>query len=54
MSNARTDREVPKPAFCPYCGSEHLAFRMNVPRCLSCRAVFILMFCRYTRKSRKA
>lgn len=37
--------------FCPYCGSSSLKFVGMVPRCLTCRAVFHLMFSRWTRKS---
>lgn len=44
---------APKPEFCPYCGNPALVFRMGVPRCMYCRAVFFLMFSRYTRKPKR-
>jgi hypothetical protein len=42
-----------EPKFCPFCGAKSIKFVHLVPRCTSCRAVFLVDFFRYARKSPK-
>ena len=41
----------PELKFCPYCGAPSIKVQRGVPRCMSCRAVFHLMFGRYMRRA---
>jgi len=50
MSSA-TDKP-PQVQFCPYCGSTAIRKVRDVPRCDACRAVFIAVFSRFTRKTK--
>lgn len=46
------DRGVrPAVAYCPFCGSDAVKHVRGVPRCGACRAVFLVDFSRYTRRS---
>lgn len=49
MTLAISDRRPPHVAYCPYCGSAEVLFVKLVPRCTACRAVFFVLFSRYTR-----
>lgn len=40
-----------KERFCPFCGSDKIKFVGKIPRCMSCRTVFIIGL---TRKMKQA
>lgn len=45
------DKDPTDIRYCPYCGSPKIKFVGRVPRCIECRAVFIICYSRYARRS---
>lgn len=51
QSSQSTQDTSPDILFCPFCGAKNIKRVQYIPRCVDCRAVFLVNFLRYARKS---